>query len=240
MIKIAYMQRATLSMFLAFLASPSATTAQATVESMPIPDGLSSCPSQSPLRAGLAHLALQFGAAPSGCFVSSEHVQLRGTTKTIDHALEFGYVITYAPKPSGPYTTTNIDELFSKTKQEWRDVEPLWKQTAAVYNKRVEDLVRSVSPSGAPQADMSVEQPILVSMTRIDAASYVVVSIRKRHISSTENAFDLVNVEGAALVLKNGSLVRLSLSRTLRGPADVQTVSSTIIDWARRLKSTSS
>ncbi len=236
----AAMRRAAFSIFLALLASPFATTAQTTIESVPTPNGLSPCPPQSPLQAGLARLASQFGAAPSGCFVSSEQVQLRGTTKTVDHALEFGYVITYAPKPSGPYTSKSIDELFSKTQGEWKNVEPLWKQTAAVYNKRVEDLVRSTSPSGAPQVDMSIEQPTLVSMTRIDAASYVVVSIRKRHISSAANAFDLVNVEGTALVLNNGSLVHLSLSRTLRGSADIQAVSSAITDWAKRWRNTSS
>lgn len=233
------MQRAALSIFLALLACSFATTAQ-TIEPVPTPNGLSPCPPQSPLRVGLVRLASQFGAAPGGCFVSSEQVQLHGTTRTVDHALEFGYVITYAPKSSGPYTTASLDELFSKVTQEWKNVDPLWKQTGAVYNKRVEDLVRSTSPSGASQPDMSIEQPILVSMTRIDAASYVVISIRKRHMSSTANAFDLVNVEGDALVLDNGSLVRLSLSRALRGPADVQSVSSTITDWVKRLKSTSS
>jgi len=233
-------QRAAFSLFLALLASPLATTAQTTIESVPTPNGLSPCPSQSTLQASLERLASQFAAVPSGCFVSSEQVQLRGTKQTVNHALELGYVITYAPRPSAPYTTKSIDQLFSKTQAEWANVEPLWKQTAAVYNKRVEDLVSSASPGGAPQVDMLIDQPILVSMTRIDSSSYVVVSIRKRHMSSAANAFDLVNVEGTALVLNNGSLVRLSLSRTLRGSADIQAVSSAITDWAKRLKNTSS
>lgn len=112
---------------------------------------------------------------------------------------------------------------------------PLWKDSGGDYNKRVEEMIKEVSPSSATKNAMKVERPVLVSMTHIDANSYEVVSIREREISSGGATFDLVSAEGSAILLSHGNLVRLSLSRELRSPADIESVKVAIGDWAKRL-----
>lgn len=198
--------------------------------SMPAPRGLSACAPSSPLSKALKLVVSKSGTL-AGCFVSSEQAPLHG----IDSPLESAFAITLFQSASGPYSVANVDQLYAETEQQWKNVTPLWDKDKSAYGRIVRKLIKEVSPSTWTQGGMSISQPMLVSMRRIDPGSYTVVSIRRRMISKDGAVFSLDTAEGYALILNDGNLMRLTIQRQLRGQSDVDSVKREIADWVQKV-----
>jgi len=195
---------------------------------IPAPQGLSVCAAESPLTASMKRIASEFGTL-TGCFVSSEQAPVHG----IDKPVELAFAITLFQSASGPFTVASVDQLYATTEQQWENVMPLWSKDKTAYEQRVRELIRKTSSSASAQSNMSIEQPLLVSMQRLDPGSYTVVSIRRRKISKDGVAFSFDTAEGFALILNDGKLTRLTIQRQLRGQGDVDAVKSEIAGWVK-------
>jgi hypothetical protein len=73
---------------------------------------------------------------------------------------------------------------------------------------------------------------VLVSIEKLGEESFAVVSIRQRQVSLNGEFFNTTKTDAAAVVLKNGRLVRLSIERELRSKSDVAAAREEIADWA--------
>lgn len=209
-----------------------ARPANATV---PKPPGLDTCKPGSPLAQTFARAMSRFGSL-SGCFVSKDTTALRGTSGAISEPKEYGYAIQLNTVNSTPYTSMVIDAMFSRVSAQWKNVEPLWQKDKAHYEARLAKLVQSILPKDMPHPSMSIDQPVLVSIRRLDPNAYAVVSIRQRILTIKGNHFTSIKAEGAAVVLHDGNLIRLSLARGLDNKADVTNVISGISSWVHELE----
>ena len=197
---------------------------------IPPPQGLSVCAPESQILVAMKRIASGFGTL-AGCFVSTEQAPVNGIDKPVESAL----AITLFQRASGPFTVASVDQLYATTEQQWKNVAPLWSKDKTAYEQHVRRLVQEVLSSASMQSKMSIEQPVLVSMQRIDPGSYMVVSIRRRKLSNDGILFTFDTAEGYALILNDGKLTRLTIQRQLRGQGDVNEVESEIAGW---LKST--
>jgi hypothetical protein len=195
---------------------------------IPAPQGLSACPPESPLSGMVKRVASGFGTL-TGCFVSRDQAPVHG----VDKPVEWAFAIALFQSASGPFTVASVDQLYDTTEQQWKNVAPLWSKDKTAYEQRVRELIQKTSSSASSQDNMSIEQPVLVSMQRIDPESYMVVSIRRRTISKDGAAVSFDTAEGFALILNDGKLTRLTIQRQLRGQSDVDAVRSEIADWVR-------
>ncbi|MBD8879537.1 hypothetical protein IHE49_03475 [Rhodanobacter sp. 7MK24] len=195
---------------------------------MPAPRGLSICAPDSQLSSAMKLVASKFGTL-AGCFVSTEQAPIHGTNKPLESA----FAIALFQSASGPYTVASVDQLYATTAQQWKNVKPLWDKDKSVYEQRVRKLMQEASSSASVQGSMSIDQPVLVSMRRIDPGSYTVVSIRRRKISKDGAVFSFDTADGDALILSDGNLTRLTIQRQLRGQSDVDAVRSEITDWVQ-------
>lgn len=197
---------------------------------MPAPRGLSACTSNSPLSSTMKLVASKLGTLV-GCFVSAEQAPVHG----VNRPLESAFAIALFRSASDPYTVASVDQLYATTEQQWKNVTPLWGKDKSAYEQRVRKLMQEASSSSSVQGNMSIGQPVLVSMRRIDPDSYMVVSIRRRKISKDGAVFSLDTAEGYALILNDGNLMRLTIQRQLRGQGDVDSVKSEIVDWVQKI-----
>lgn len=195
---------------------------------IPPPHGLSVCEPESQLLATMKRIASEFGTL-SGCFVSTERAPVNG----IDKPVESAFAINLFQSASGPFTVASVDQLYATTEQQWKNVAPLWGKDETAYEQRVRKLIQKTSSSASAQSKVSIEQPALVSMQRINPGSYMVVSIKHRKTSKDGVAFTFDTVEGYALILSNGKLTRLTIQRQLRGQSDVNEVESEIAGWVK-------
>lgn len=230
-IKVKY--RALLLSVLICVAPP--LTAQEVMDSVPAPQGLVACPPQSPMIAGLTRMIGQTGEL-GGCFVSREKVEIRGSAKAIELPLQSAFAITLLPNPSGPFTTANVDALYSKIQAEWNNVAPMWSQSQSAYERSLKDLLQESLPNGAARVNLTIPQPVLISMERIDPDAYIVISIRQRQLTIDGNTVDPVAASGYALILIKGQLVRLTLERQVRSSADVGAVKSETVAWVQSMR----
>lgn len=219
-----------ISVFGLFSFALSSSLAQPADAVIPAPRGLSACATNSTLSKALKLVAFKSGTL-AGCFVSSEQAPLHG----MDRPLESAFAITLFQRASGPYTVASVDQFYATTEHQWKNVTPLWDKDKSTYEQRVRKLIQEVSSSTPVQGGMSISQPVLVSMRRIDPSSYTVVSIRRRKISKDGTAFSLDTAEGYALILNDGNLMRLTIQRQLRGQRDVDSVKSEIADWVQKI-----
>jgi len=195
---------------------------------IPAPQGLSVCAAESQQLIAMRRIAAQFGTLV-GCFVSHDQAPVNGVDKPVESA----FALTLFQSESEPFTEASVDQLYAATKRQWENVKPLWDTDKAAYEQRIRELVRETSPSTSAKTTMSIEQPVLVSMQRINPGSYTVVSIRPRRISKDGLTFSFNTAEGNALILNEGKLIRLTIQRQLRGQGDVDAVKSGITGWAQ-------
>ena len=186
------------------------------------------CAPESQLLGTMKRIADEFGTL-TGCFVSNEQAPVNGIEKPVESA----FAITLFQSASGPFTEASVDKLYATTERQWKNVAPLWGADKTAYEQRIRELIRETSPSASMRSKMSIEQPVLVSIQRIDPSSYTVVSIRPRRISKDGVTFSFDTAEGSALILNDGKLIRLTIQRQLRGQSDVDAVKSGIAGWVQ-------
>lgn len=211
---------------LGLLASdPPHTHAQAPSSGLPAPKGLSSClPGNR--EAALARIAAEFGGAILGCFQSEKRVMVQGSITPVPVPLEFAFAMDIP----GSYTSADLDRLLSRTIEKWKDFEPLSKQFEN-YTARLNELIKGAEVS--PSVAVSSVKPVLVSIDRVGAKAYSVVSIRSYVLDVGGEQVSLTKVNGDAVVLRGSGLVRLTIQRVLTEPSDVAQLQSEIAEWAR-------
>lgn len=168
-----------------------------------------------------------------GCFVSEEKVVLRGGHRTEAQPLEYAYALRV---PSGPYSPSDVEDLFLKVSDQWKNYKPLDKQARADYDKKINDLLANTFPAAASGVEVSIQPPVLVSIRHIGTDAYAVVSVRQRKLTLPDDVIVSTAVDASAIALKGDSMLRLSLVRELKAPADVSNIEDAITQWILAVK----
>jgi hypothetical protein len=222
------MPRLLLGLF--FILSTAVSTAQPSDKMvLPAPKGLVACAPDDPLVRTLRLIAAPIGEA-IGCFHSTERIQLKGVPRDSSQPLETAFALNIAPS-LGPYSKGDLEAMFLKVSEQWKNYKPLSHHVRPEYERMVNAMIASSLPTNAPPVSLKLEPPILVSIERIGNGSYMVVSIRKRRIQAADNTFVSTAVDSTAITLRNGALIRVSLARELRQPADIQAVHDETAAW---------
>ena len=216
----------------ALVAVSSPAPAQPTKVSVPAPGNLRPCTAQDPTTSFVEQAISRFGES-LGCFRSEETVVLRGTHRAAVQPLEYAYAISV---PSGPYSASDIEALFLKVSDQWKDYNPLDQQARTDYDKRINDLVGESLPTAASGVAVSIEPPVLVSIRRIGTEAYAVISLRQRKLTLADDVIVSTAVDASAITLKGDRMLRLSFVRELRAPADVSNVEDAIGEWIRTVR----
>ena len=207
------------------LGNPAKTT-------VPAPENLRQCSAQDPAASFIEQAISRFGE-DLGCFLSEETVELRGSHRTVTQPLEYAYAVGI---PSGPYAPSDVEDWFLKVSDQWKGYNPLDLRARADYDKRINDLVGKSLPTAASGVAVSIEPATLVSIRRIGAEAYVVISLRQRKLTLADDVIVSTAVDASAITLKGDSMLRLSLVRELRAPADVSIVEGAIVEWIRAIE----
>jgi hypothetical protein len=205
------------------------TCAQATPLGLPAPKELISCAQGDPVAAVEASVATKQGGKLLGCFVSEKRIMVQGTTKAVPVSLEHAFAIGIS---GGPFTSTDLDKLLSTVTDQWKGFDPLSKEFEN-YTDRINALIKEAGTN--PTATVSSIKPVLVSIDRLDAKSYWVVSIRSYILYLSREHVNATRVNGDAVVLRGSELVRLTMQRTLTDPSDVAMLQGDIAEWAREI-----
>lgn len=196
---------------------------------LPTPKGLVTCAADDQLIRTL-HATSSLIADVVGCFHSVERIQLKGVPRGISQPLETAFALNIAPF-AGPYTQADLDAMFQKVSDQWMNYKPLSHKVRPEYEQQINALVASSLPANAIPVSLKLQPPILVSIDRIGNNAYMVVSIRKRTIHEAGDTVVSTAIDSTAVTLRNGALIRLSLARELRQPADVQAVHDETAAW---------
>jgi hypothetical protein len=196
---------------------------------VPVPSGLSTCPPEGTSAADMERTTAMLHGQSLGCFQSSEMIELHGLKKNYAVPLEYAFAVEIK---GGPYASKDVDKLMSDVAEGWKNSKPLSQDTRADYEKRLNGLTEKSAPNGTPKPAESVNPPVLVSIEQLGAESFAVVSIRQRQVSLNGEFFNTTKTDAAAVVLKNGRLVRLSIERELRSKSDVSAAREEMADWA--------
>jgi hypothetical protein len=197
-------------------------SAQSNAVRLPIPAGLAPCDADDPVAKVVKRAAASMGAEELGCFRSEETTTIQGSAGTASVPRERAFA---SRMPGGPYSSADLDSLLSKVRDQWRNFDPLSTAHREDYVARINAMVE-VS-SGVRSSIRSIT-PLLVSIEPLNSRSYVVVSIRKyagQRVSSTK-------VDGLAMALQGGHLLRMEIQRELTAAADVDDVRRQIAVWA--------
>ena len=167
----------------------------------------------------------------AGCFETDQRIQIQGVPHPVDQPLEYAFAIMLAARPSRPFNSEDIESNLARIKEEWKNYPPLWEQRKAIYEQRVAALVHESMDPALPVASISLEEPLLVSIERVGEASYAVVSIRRRKLAIDGNVAFSTAIDGTALTLVGGRLLRLSLVRELQSTGDVEMLKHEVVAW---------
>lgn len=206
---------------------------------VPAPKGLSSCAPSDRLAVRMARLAAKSGGELVGCFKSEKTFWYQGLTVV-------PFELAIATDLPGASTSADLDKLWSTSIEQWKGFESLSKESEN-YTVRLNELIKGAGRSGGIVKLGSSFKPVLVSIGRIGAKSFSVVSIRsyvmdQDGIGIWLNAAHLPfmigprnilkKVTATANVLGGSRLVRLDIQRVLTDPSDVAQVQSEIAEWA--------
>jgi hypothetical protein len=208
--------------------SPSTITAN-----LPSPNGLKACKSDDPMTLRLRASISRFGDF-IGCFVSTERIHLGGAPRNADVPLEYAIAIDFAPS-LGPYSSSDVQAMFVKVSDQWKNYGSLDRQRHDDYEKRINELIASDRPSSSPAVTLKLQPPTLISIERIGNESYSVISIRQRTVAMNGISLVSTSVEAAGIVLRNHSLIRVEVHRELRTASDIAVVRDGTKDWLTRL-----
>lgn len=67
--------------------------------------------------------------------------------------------------------------------------------------------------------------------SKLDANSYVVISIRQRKFTLADDTIVSTAVDANAIMLRDANMLRMSLVRELRSVADISTVEQKLLAW---------
>ena len=203
------------------------------------PSGLKTCKADGPLEKILSRTASPYGTL-QGCFISEEQVQIKGKDKVMKMPLEVAFAIAFLPHKTTSVTVADVNALYLKTANQWKNVDQTWPKNRSNYEKKLNAMVKNIlseKPSD-PGTPLSVDEPVLVSMERLSPESYTVVSIRRRTVSMAGDHFITTKVEGSGIVVIQGQLMRLTITKELRKSSDIESVKASLASWVRSLPKT--
>jgi hypothetical protein len=151
-----------------------------------------------------------------GCFRSETQAQP-----------EYAFAIRLA---RGDYTSADLDKLQSTVTAEWKDFQPLGAEFHDNYIARLNELIKG---TGEKSTTIAAIKPVLVGIDRLDAKSYLVVSIRSYELNASGGQIRTTKVNADAVVLHGKDLVRLTMQRVLTQASDVAELRAEIAEWAR-------
>lgn len=218
-------------LFLLFAVS-SPTHAFPTKATVPAPKDLRLCRAQDPMTSFIEQLISRYGD-DLGCFRSEDTVVLRGGHRTATQPRMYAFAIAL---PSGPYSASDVENLFLEVSDKWKNYKHLDQQGRADYDKRINDLVGKALPFSASGVAVSIQPPTLVSIRRVGTEAYVVISLRQRKVTLADDVLVSTAVDASGIVLKGDSMLRLSLVRELREPDDVPKAEEAIAEWIRAVR----
>ena len=191
------------------------------------PKGLDTCDPSDPLIALETRVASSIGGQFLSCFKSEKQVGTPGAAASPEYA----FAIRLA---GGGYTTGDLAKLLATVTNQWRDFQPLSKEFREDYVARLNALMND---AGKPSAKFASIEPVLVSIDRLDAKSYSVVSVRSYVFNQNGQQVGTVKVNADAVVLRGGDFVRLTMQRVLTDVSDVAALQTEISAWARATES---
>jgi hypothetical protein len=197
-------------------------SAESDIVRLPIPTGLVPCDVGDPVANVVRNAAASTGAEELGCFRSKETTRIQGPGGKASVPRERAFA---SRMPGGPYSSADLDSLLSKVRGQWKNFDPLSKAHREDYVARINALVQA---STGERDSVTSIKPLLVSIQPLNSRAYVVVSIRRyagQKLNSTK-------VDGLAMALQDGRLLRLEIQRELTASTDVDDVRSQIGAWA--------
>lgn len=213
-----------LGMSLAFKAE---AADQSLGNSLPAPKGLEPCSQSDAVAVAETRVAENLGGSLLSCFHSGREIALQSTAKPALTPFEYAFAIRLAGEG---YASGDVDKLLTTATGQWKDFQPLSSEFHDRYIARLNALMNEVS---ANQETISSIKPVLVSIKRLDAKSYSVVSIRSYVVTVSGTPISTVKVNADAIVLRGQNLIRLTMQRTLAGAADVADLQAEVAEWAR-------
>ncbi len=196
------------------------------------PKGLSPCAPGDPVAALETRVAASIGGQFLSCFHSEKRVEVPGATEPAPLPLEYAFAIGFAGES---YTSADLDKLLSTVTAQWKDFQPLSKEFHDDYIARLNALIKG---AGEPSATISSIKPVLVSIDRLDAKSYSVISIRSYAFNENGRQLSTTKVNADAVVLRGHNLIRLTMQRPLTDVSDVAQLRAEISQWARASEGT--
>ena len=192
------------------------------------PKGLVPCEPNDPLVAIETRVAGSIGGLFLSCFNSEKDIEVQGATAP----LEYAFAIRIA---GSGYTSADLDKLLSTVTAQWKDFQPLSKEFHNNYIARLNALIKGADEASATIASV---KPVLVSIDRLDANSYSVISIRNYVFNENGRQVSTTKVNADAVVLRGQNFVRLTMQRMLTDVSDVSQLRTEISEWARATEGT--
>jgi hypothetical protein len=193
------------------------------------PAGLRNCRSDDPILAVTQKMAASQSLEYLGCFLSDKTVELHGENKGVSHLLTYAYALKISPPGQ---TSGDLDALYNNIIMQWKNFKPLANDQLE-YENKISDLVEKISPENAPKAKIALTTPVLVRIEKLNENSYLVISIRERKVAINSETYISTSIDGTAVLLREGTLVRLSLVRELQSKSDITTVDEAVRNWIR-------
>ena len=199
---------------------------------MVAPKGLSPCAPSDPVATLEARVATSIGGQFLSCFRSEKEVEVPGATELAPVPLEYSFAIRVA---GDGYTSADLDKLLSTVTAQWKDFQPLSTEFHDNYIARLNALIKG---AGETSTTVSSIKPVLVSIDRLDAKSYSVVSIRSYVFNAGGAQVSITKVNADAVVLRGRNLIRLTMQRMLTDVTDVAQLQAEISEWVRAIEVT--
>jgi hypothetical protein len=139
---------------------------------LPSPQTMSPCPAGDHFSAAIERTASSLGDY-LGCFVSPHTASWKGT-RSISVPLDHAYAVELR---SGPYTSADLDQMLSLTREQWKTFTALSEEQRAAQERRMSDLVSSLNN---PNVAVTERDPVLVSIAPTGKNAYTVIAIRPR------------------------------------------------------------
>jgi hypothetical protein len=223
-------------MGLLFLGTPLCGVAHADDRGEPVrmaaPKGLSPCAQDDPVATMEARVAPSIGGEFLSCFQSEQKIAVPGATGLAPVPFEYAFAIRLA---GDDHSSADLDKLLSTVTAQWKDFQPLSTEFHDNYIARLNALIKK---AGEPSETVTSIKPVLVSIGRLDAKSYSVVSIRGYVFNANGGQVSETKVNADAVVLRGRSLIRLTMQRMLTGASDVTELQAEISQWARATEGT--
>ena len=194
------------------------------------PSGFKACAPSDPVVTVESRLAARLGGDFLGCF-RSDPVDATNPVPPTSMASEYAFALAIHDRE---YSTADLHDLLSKVEQQWKGFEPVDGNLSDAYVSKLNGLIDEQRKDGG--AGVQSVRPILVKIDHDHSNYYTVTSIRTYVVAANAARITATRVNADAVVLRDSRLLRLTIQRTLTGPADIARAEADIDRWAESIK----